>query len=297
MIKDPAFLFYDGDAARDVSHMNRLERGAYFDLIQAQRKFGGYTVEQAQKILGKDFEEVWPALELILSKSADNKYFLEWVQNSIENRKEHAEKQRKRIQDYWDKKKREDQQEINSKSIPRNNHGTTVDIPLVNEIEIENENIDIIKVLEKGGMGEKEGEIEPAESVIIPAPTKKSFIPPTIPEIKYYFSLKGIPSTDLEYFANRFFDFYEKKGWMVGKNKMTNWKIAATSSLDWEDRRAGPLITKTQQKGTSIADVQEIMKNTMEIYGSNHNQDSFKGQESGGLITGRIDSFSNSILT
>ena len=109
MSKDPAFLFYDGDAARDVSHMNRLERGAYFDLIQAQRKFGGYTVEQIRKILGKDFDEVWPAIELILYKTDLGKYFIEWVQISIENRKDHAEKQRKRIQDYWDKKKLEEE--------------------------------------------------------------------------------------------------------------------------------------------------------------------------------------------
>lgn len=157
MAKDPAFLFYDGDAARDVSHMNRLERGAYFDLIQAQRKFGGYSVEQARKILGKDFDEVWPALELILSKSDDDKFFIEWVQSSIENRKEHAEKQRKRIQDYWDKKKAEGQEEQKSNPIPRNNHGITTVIPLVNENEIENED-----VINKGVQGEKPGEV-PAE--------------------------------------------------------------------------------------------------------------------------------------
>lgn len=134
MPKDPAFLFYDGDAARDVSHMNRLERGAYFDLVQAQRKFGGYTTEQVRKILGKDFDEVWPAIELILTKDEEGKYFIEWVKNSIENRKEHAEKQRKRIQDYWDKKKLEGK----DSDIPRNNDGITTDIPLENENENEN---------------------------------------------------------------------------------------------------------------------------------------------------------------
>lgn len=125
MGKDPAFLFYDGDAAKDVSHMNRLERGCYFDLIQAQRKFGGYTAEQARKILGKDFEECWDALELVLS-CADGKYFIPWVADSVSKRKIYAEKQRKRIQDYWDDKK----------GIPRNNRGKTTDIP----VEDENEN-------------------------------------------------------------------------------------------------------------------------------------------------------------
>lgn len=165
MAKDPAFLFYDGDAARDVSHMNRLERGAYFDLMQAQRKFGGYTTEQARKILGKDFNEVWPALELILNKSDDEKYFIEWVRDSIENRKEHAEKQRKRIQDYWDKKKAEEQEEQKSNPIPRNNHGISMVIPLENEIEDEDENVDINisreEVKEEGVLVEVYDEIYP----------------------------------------------------------------------------------------------------------------------------------------
>jgi len=146
-MKDPAFLFYDGDAARDVSHMNRLERGAYFDLIQAQRKFGGYTVEQIRKILGKDFDEVWPALELILSKDKDNIYFIEWVKNSIDKRKEHAEIQRKRIQNYWDNKRKENEE----KQIPINNDGNTVVLPLVNENEIVNEieNINYNEIVNK----------------------------------------------------------------------------------------------------------------------------------------------------
>jgi len=123
--KDPAFLFYDGDASKDVSHMNRLERGCYFDIIQAQRKFHGITMEQARKILGKDFEKCWPALEMILS-CEDGVFFIEWVRDSILRRKAHAEKQKKRIQDYWDKKKTED-------------HGNTTVLPLENVIENENE--------------------------------------------------------------------------------------------------------------------------------------------------------------
>jgi hypothetical protein len=168
MSKDPAFLFYDGDAARDVSHMNRLERGAYFDLIQSQRKFGGYTVEQARKILGKDFDEVWPALELILTKDENGKFYIEWIQDSIEERKVFAEKQRKKIQDYWDnKKKEEEEKEIKkqqkrnkSKDEPRNNHGITVDIPLEEEDEDENEDEEEDEEVEenkrKEGVGEKQ---------------------------------------------------------------------------------------------------------------------------------------------
>jgi hypothetical protein len=123
MPKDPAFLFYDGDAARDVSHMNRLERGCYFDLIQAQRKFGGYTLEQAKKILGKDFDSCWEALTLILQRE-DTKYFIEWVKNSIEKREKYCNHQRDNINKRWNKEKNE---------IPTKYQGITSVIPLENE--------------------------------------------------------------------------------------------------------------------------------------------------------------------
>lgn len=131
MARDPAFLFYDGDASRDVSHMNRLERGCYFDLLQAQRKFGGYTAEQARKILGKDFDECWPALEMILSKTEDGIYFIEWVAESTKKRKKHSQIQSDRIKEYWRKKKESEEIE----PVPRLNHGISKPIPLENEIE------------------------------------------------------------------------------------------------------------------------------------------------------------------
>ena len=36
--------------------------------------------------------------------------------------------------------------------------------------------------------------------------------------------------------AERFIDFYEMKGWMVGKNRMKNWKAAVRT---WEKEDAG----------------------------------------------------------
>lgn len=135
--RDPAFLFYDGDAARDVSHMDRLERGAYFDLIQAQKKFHGYTMEQSRKLLGKDFETVWNALEIVLEQE-NGTYFIPWLRNSLEERAQKNEIQRKRIQDYWDRVK---------------NHGNTTEEPSENEDE---SNIDT-NTVKHGERGKKFG--------------------------------------------------------------------------------------------------------------------------------------------
>ena len=48
------------------------------------------------------------------------------------------------------------------------------------------------------------------------------FVPPTVEEIKAYAEEKGYKNFD----AERFWNFYESKGWMVGSNKMTNYKSA-----------------------------------------------------------------------
>jgi hypothetical protein len=52
---------------------------------------------------------------------------------------------------------------------------------------------------------------------------KQTFVIPTIEELKIAF-----PNLD----AERFHDFYSSKGWMVGKNKMQDWKAAARNWLN-----------------------------------------------------------------
>ena len=47
------------------------------------------------------------------------------------------------------------------------------------------------------------------------------FVPPTPSDVERYATEKG-----LRIDADKFCDFYESKGWMVGKNKMKDWKAA-----------------------------------------------------------------------
>lgn len=56
--------------------------------------------------------------------------------------------------------------------------------------------------------------------------SKERFVKPTISDIATYVQ-------DKHYHVNaqQFFDFYESKGWMVGKNHMKNWKSAVNT---WE---------------------------------------------------------------
>lgn len=55
-----------------------------------------------------------------------------------------------------------------------------------------------------------------------------SFTPPTVIEVEEYCREKGYSIK-----ASNFVDFYSAKGWMIGKNKMKDWKAAVRT---WERR-------------------------------------------------------------
>lgn len=78
------------------------------------------------------------------------------------------------------------------------------------KVSIVQDNMDIIE----------DGSDEP------PKPKTKKFTPPTVEEVTTYCTERG-NTVDPE----RFVDFYAAKGWMLGKNKMKDWKAAVRT---WE---------------------------------------------------------------
>lgn len=61
-------------------------------------------------------------------------------------------------------------------------------------------------------------------------PTRETrFSPPSLDEVQAYIAERG-SAVD----AQQFIDFYASKGWMVGKNRMKDWKAAVRT---WEKRR------------------------------------------------------------
>ncbi len=59
----------------------------------------------------------------------------------------------------------------------------------------------------------------------------KRFIPPTVIEISCQMESKGLPLNDADREADSFWNFYESKGWYVGKSKMKNWKASVNNWL------------------------------------------------------------------
>lgn len=58
---------------------------------------------------------------------------------------------------------------------------------------------------------------------------KKRFTPPTRNEVLDHMLTKHLPFDLAEVESEKFINFYESKGWLVGKAKMKNWKAAASN--------------------------------------------------------------------
>ena len=60
-------------------------------------------------------------------------------------------------------------------------------------------------------------------------PTRRRFVPPTVEQVAEYVRSRG-SNVD----PKGFIDFYEAKGWMVGKTPMKDWKAACRNAESWE---------------------------------------------------------------
>lgn len=78
------------------------------------------------------------------------------------------------------------------------------------------------------------------------------FVPPTVEQVRAYCNERrnGID-------AESFVDFYESKGWMIGKSKMRNWQAAVR---EWERRRNQERPAITRNTGRSSIDLSEAEK-------------------------------------
>ena len=104
---------------------------------------------------------------------------------------------------------------------------STIGIPDDNQVETQ---VRLGKDRDRLELGE--GSIgEDNEDSAAPPPTRKRFTPPTVDEVREYCFERG-NSVD----PQRFVDYYTSNGWMVGKNKMKDWKAAVRT---WEKDRGG----------------------------------------------------------
>ena len=98
--------------------------------------------------------------------------------------------------------------------------------------------------LGEGRIGEVNG-----DSATPPPTRAKRFIPPTVDEVRDYCLERG---NGID--PQRFIDHYTSNGWMVGKNKMKDWKAAVRT---WEQREKPWGQPKTTKSSNPFLDMLE----------------------------------------
>lgn len=102
---------------------------------------------------------------------------------------------------------------------------------------------------------------------------RSRFEKPSVEEIREYCKEKGL---DID--AEQFFNFYESKGWMVGKSPMKNWKAAIAT---WAGRKEKERQTRTPrpqpQKKESV--FERNMRNMDIMFGTNYHEQMYGKKE------------------
>jgi hypothetical protein len=80
------------------------------------------------------------------------------------------------------------------------------------------------------------------------------FIKPSIVEIKTYMTEIGMADV-----SEKWFDYYESNGWLVGKNKMKNWKAAVRT---WKSNNLSNNTTTPQIIHRKVFNLQEYDERT-----------------------------------
>jgi len=80
----------------------------------------------------------------------------------------------------------------------------------------------------------------------------KRFTPPTRDEAFIYFSERGLTRAITE--SEKFVDFYQSKNWMVGKNKMKDWKAAARNWMRKSAEHTQPTNNQAQSPMKLLTD-------------------------------------------
>lgn len=78
---------------------------------------------------------------------------------------------------------------------------------------------------------------------------KAHFVPPTLENVIGYCRESGYTID-----AQRFIDFYESKGWMIGKNRMKDWKAAVRN---WARQEKALSLKETEKRKTRFHNFEE----------------------------------------
>ena len=141
--KDPAVLFYTSDFLSGCALMDMRERGQYITLLCLQRERGHMTMQEITRAVKKPSDEVMSKFR----QDEEGKYYNHRMEQEIEKRDAHCQRQRENISKRWNK-------ENAPSGIPDGNtDGNTTVLPLGNGNGNGIDSISLILEKEKGEIG------------------------------------------------------------------------------------------------------------------------------------------------
>ena len=147
-------------------------------------------------------------------------------------------------------RERQKQEQIEAKQVQPSNENIT-------DVTLHDVTCNNVTALEKEKELELEKELEKEEanaSTCVRAcedekKSAKRFQKPTLDELTAYKQKANLPLVDCE----AFYDFYESKGWVIGKNPMKDWQAAMRNWERTERERGGKCNTSLAARETMVA--------------------------------------------
>lgn len=115
---------------------------------------------------------------------------------------------------------------------------------ITNEQPTDNQQITTIEISKEIEELKKENERLKEELANASLKKSKSFVPPTVEEVSEFVREQGF-----HFDAIAFVNFYESKGWLVGKNKMKDWRAACRT---WERKRKENVSTPRSREDIGV---------------------------------------------
>jgi len=189
MGKDPAFLFYPGDYLRDTQCLSEKTQVSYDRIMCEHMRNICIRHDQLKFFTKKLNNEEKEELLNVLTKCEDG-YYIEWVAESIDQRRKYSESRRKN----------------RTKNLKRyDKHMKTY----VEHMENENENENVVV-------------IENKEKEVV---KKEKFIEPTVLEVENYFIQIGLDAITANQQAKTFLAYWQEMEWKdKNKRKVKDWK-------------------------------------------------------------------------
>ena len=101
--------------------------------------------------------------------------------------------------------------------------------------------------------------------------TRQKFAKPSVEEIRQYCQEKGV-NVD----AEQFFNFYESKGWLIGKSPMKNWRAAVAT---WAKR----MVKSPNVSGTTPRKKESVLEHNLKVmdkmFGTNYHEQTYGKKE------------------